>query len=225
MLSSLLERSSNRIKLDRVMVEDKENLTLVTEEKDVQNEVRSHFIKQFQKRKVNINKSSSRWVEAYKPIEKIDENIYKNINDPVSIQEWQEVLRDVKSKSAPGLSGISYPLIRKAGSLAQRLFLVLVNKCIKEGEILVKWKLSQLYPISKSEDWNYNLSNVRPIILLEAFQKVVVRVVVRRLDKILVKFNILKGPNYAGLSGCSTSSLIHIINNLIEETREKNKEI
>src|SRR5205085_6002769 len=35
----------------------------------------------------------------------------------------------------------------------------------------------------------------------------------------------LQGPNYAGLSGSSTSSPIHIMNNLIEEAREKNKEI
>ena len=41
----------------------------------------------------------------------------------------------------------------------------------------------------------------------------------------LSNHNILKGPNFAGLSNCSTSSLIHIMNNMIEEAREKNKEI
>src|SRR5205823_13284322 len=81
------------------------------------------------------------------------------------------------------------------------------------------------YPIPKGENWNYNLANIRPIVLLEAFRKVVVRVVDKRLDMILTKHNILQGPNYAGLSGSSTSSPIHIMNNLIEEAREKNKEI
>ena len=69
------------------------------------------------------------------------------------------------------------------------------------------------------------MSNVRPIILLEAFRKVVVRVVAKRLDKVLTKFNILKGPNFTGLTGNSTSSPIHIMNNIIEEAREKNNEI
>ena len=69
------------------------------------------------------------------------------------------------------------------------------------------------------------MSNVRPIVLLEAFRKVVVRVVAKRLDKVLTKFDILKGPNFAGLTGNSTSSPIHIMNNIIEEAREKNNEI
>ena len=111
----------------------------------------------------------SRWTEAYKPIGEIDEDIYKDLDNMISAQEWQEILRDVKSKSAPGTSGISYPLICKARSLAQKIFLVLANKCLKEGDIPMKWKIGQLYPIPKSENWSYNLSNVRPIVLLEAF--------------------------------------------------------
>ena len=35
----------------------------------------------------------------------------------------------------------------------------------------------------------------------------------------------LEGPNYAGLPGDSTSSPIHIMNNLLEDARQKNKEI
>ena len=41
----------------------------------------------------------------------------------------------------------------------------------------------------------------------------------------LFDHNILKGLNFAGFSNCSTSSLIHIMNNMIEEARDKNKEI
>ena len=107
-------------------------------------------------------------------IAKINENIYDSLSEPISIQELQAVLKDVKNKSAPGSSRISYPLIRKAGSLAQELFLALVNKYIKEGNIPTKWKVGQLYPIPKEENWNYNLANIRPIVLLEAFRKVVV---------------------------------------------------
>ena len=71
----------------------------------------------------------------------------------------------------------------------------------RKGDILVKWKISQLYPIPKNEDWNYNLANVRPIVLLETFRKIVVRIVNQRLDKILVDYKVLEGLNYAGLTG------------------------
>ena len=67
--------------------------------------------------------------------------------------------------------------------------------------------------------------NVKPIILLEAFRKTVVRVVNKRLSQILVEHNILEGPNYADLPGDSTASPVHIMNNLLEDARQKNKEI
>ena len=53
----------------------------------------------------------------------------------------------------------------------------------------------------------------------------VVRVLTQRLDKIMVEHNILEGPNYAGLSGNSTASPVHIMNNILEDARQKNNEL
>ena len=50
MLNSLLERSSKKIKVDRVMKVVGNEEILLTEDKEVLNEVRSHFMKQFRKR-------------------------------------------------------------------------------------------------------------------------------------------------------------------------------
>jgi len=36
---------------------------------------------------------------------------------------------------------------------------------------------------------------------------------------------VLEGPNYTGLSGDSTASPIHIMNNILEDARQKNKEL
>ena len=66
---------------------------------------------------------------------------------------------------------------------------------------------------------------MRLIVLIETFCKTVVRVITQRLDKIMVKHNILEGPNYAGLSGNSTASLVHIMNNILEDERQKNNEL
>ena len=49
-----------------------------------------------------------------------------------------EALRRTRSKLALGLSGISYPLIKKVRPIAQKVFRHLANMCICEGEILVK---------------------------------------------------------------------------------------
>ena len=225
MLNSLLERTSKRIKVDRVMKTVGEEEVLLTEEKEVLSEVRTHFMKQFRKRNVNQDSLAERWVRAYSPIKKIDSSIYSNLTDKVTEEEWHNALSKAKNKSAPGISGISYPLIKKSGQKVQKVYRLLADQYIAKRDIPVKWKIGQLYPILKSEDWNYNLMNVRPIVLLEAFHKMVVRVITQRLDLILVKHKVLEGPNYAGLSGDSTSSSIHIMNNLLEDARQKDKEV
>ena len=47
MLNSLLERSSKKIKVDRVIKVVRSEEILLTEDKEVLNEVRSYFMKQF----------------------------------------------------------------------------------------------------------------------------------------------------------------------------------
>ena len=58
MLSSLLERSLNKVKLDRVIIENRVDIVLITEENEVKNEVRSHFMNQFHKKRFNISKNN-----------------------------------------------------------------------------------------------------------------------------------------------------------------------
>ena len=41
----------------------------------------------------------------------------------------------------------------------------------------------------------------------------------------MVEHNILEGLNFVGLLGNNISSLVHIMNNILEDTRQKNKEI
>ena len=87
MLSSFLERSSQKIQLDRVIIKNEEQEVLLTEEKEVLNEVRLYFKKQFQKRKVSNSRIMNKWTEAYMPIAKINENIYNSLSEPILIQE------------------------------------------------------------------------------------------------------------------------------------------
>ena len=61
--------------------------------------------------------------------------------------------------------------------------------------------------------------------LLETFRKLIVRIVQKRLSKVLVKRQILKDTNFAGLSSKSTIVLIHVLNNIIEDAIQKEKDL
>ena len=138
MISSLLERSSRRVVIDRVIKKDNSDIILLNQRDEVLNEVRDHFQKQFRKRNTQNTDLPRRWEKAYRPLEKVDPEIYNSLESEVSEPEWVEALRKTKSNSAPGPSGISYPLIKKVGPIAQKIFRHLANRCIFEGEILIK---------------------------------------------------------------------------------------
>lgn len=165
------------------------------------------------------------WEDVYEPRTKIKENWYSNLNATVTEEEWEMMLQKLKMNTAPGISGIGYILIKQAGTGAQRVFRNFASACIRKGEIPMKWKIGQTYPIPKDADWGFDLNNIRPIALLETFRKCVTKIFTARLEKVIRERDILKGPNFAGLVGSSTESPVHVLSMIIEEAREKNKEL
>ena len=110
----MLEKLSKKIKVDRIIKVSGDEKILLTEEKEVLSEVRSHFMKQFWKRNINKNGLSARWAKTYSLIKKIDNKIYKDLLSKVTEEDWASALNKTKNKSAPGILGISYPLIKRA---------------------------------------------------------------------------------------------------------------
>ena len=161
----------------------------------------------------------------YQPLSRVEEEWYNPVLSPIDIEEWVLMLNEVKLKSAPGISNVTYELIKQANHKVQIIFKNFANLCLVRGCIPDKWKVAQIYTIPKGEDWGFDLGRVRPIALLEAFRKCVTRVITKRLSKVCIEKNILQGPNFAGLPKDSTEELIHILNALLEEAQEKNKEL
>src|ERR1043165_3372816 len=135
------------------------------------------------------------------------------------------MLASLKKNTAPGITGITYSLIQAADIQTQEIFRTFAEICIKSGLVPKKWKISQIYPIPKGEDWHYNLDNVRPIALLETFRKCTTKILTRRLSQVFCEKNILKGPNFAGLPGNSTEEPVHIVNAIMEDAKDSNKEL
>ena len=112
---------------------------------------------------------------------------------------------------------ISYRLIKKVSSKTKEYLVKFANKIVYERKFSKKQKLKQIYLIPKSTDWEFNLASIRPIMLLEIFRKLVIRIVQKRLSKVFVKKQILKGANFVGLPNKSTIVPIYILNNVIED--------
>src|ERR1700722_10187154 len=92
------------------------------------------------------------------------------------------------------------------------------------GDYPIKWKISNIILIPKSMDWNYDLKNARPILLLECVRKLTLKILGSRIMKILKENNILISPNYCGLKQESMDTPIYILNNLMKDVRDQQKE-
>ena len=104
--------------------------------------------------------------------------------------------------------------------------LVLINAYTDADQHLQNFLMDVIYPIPKPGDWNLELNKMRPITLLECPRKLYIKILTNRLSKILsYNKNVLKDNNFAALPGKSTIEPIHILNNIMEDARENNKEL
>ncbi|CAB4400088.1 unnamed protein product [Rhizophagus irregularis] len=99
------------------------------------------------------------------------------------------------------------------------------NKASGPTEIPLEWKYANVYPIPKPKPWGCQLVNTRPITLLETARKLMVSIMNARLSTILQKNKILKGLQFAGLPFSSTFEPLRIINEIIQDANENDKEL
>src|SRR4051794_37806103 len=144
---------------------------------------------------------------------------------PPTKEEWLSTISKLPNDKAAGPSEIHNEMIKKLGLKTQELLWYLIKICFKLGDIPSEWKLAYIYPIPKTDSWDCDISKTRPITLLETTRKAFVKIINNRLSKILAKYNILKGNNFAALPGRSTEDPIKIMNMIIEDAVENNKEL
>ena len=124
--------------------------------------------------------------------------------EPITEEKLNTTLKDLPNSKASGVSNIKYEMLKKLESEAKKALRRFFSLCLDKGTSPPSWKTSTIFPIPKAKDWECDLINTRPIILLETSRKLLTKILTNRLSIICKNHNILKGPNYAGLSGEST---------------------
>jgi len=74
-------------------------------------------------------------------------------------------------------------------------------------------------------DWQCDIMKTQPLTLLDTMRKAVMKILTNRLSRIIAKYNILRGNNFAGLSGRSMETLIKLIHMILEDAKEHNKPV
>ena len=87
MLRSLLNKPWKSIKLDRIFEQDGVDRNLITKEEAVLERTMLHFQQQFRKRRTHLSSMSNEWSRIYKPLEKIKESWYMELESEISLEE------------------------------------------------------------------------------------------------------------------------------------------
>ena len=131
MLSSLLNKPFSKITVDRLFKEQGNTRTLITDPKEVLKETKQHYENQIRARNPKDLTKSSKWGEIYKPISWIQESWYKDLSNEITEEEWLTTIRTLKNGTTPGVSSITYNLIRNASLAVQGHFRSFANFCIR----------------------------------------------------------------------------------------------
>src|SRR6266498_29979 len=165
-----------------------------------------------------------RWSDIYRPLN-LFQNDMSSIMDIITIDEWTKTLDDLNTGSAAGPSFIDYRIIRKLPESMHNVLINFVNISLSYGLVPSAWKTSHIFPIPKPQSFGYDMKNTRPIALLDTLRKVATKLLTNRLSTLLKSTKILKGLNFCGLKEESTSDPLQIMNNLMEDARDYNKEL
>ena len=137
-----------------------------------------------------------------------------------------ETIKSLPNNKAGGVSNITYEIIKESCEELLELLRRFYNVLLITEFLPSNWSKGVIYPIPKSGDWNFELNKTRPITLLECPRKLYMKILTNRLSKILsYNKHVLKDNNFVALPGKSTIEPIYILNNIMKDARENNKEL
>ena len=87
---------------------------------------------------------------------------------------------------------------------------------MKEETVPKNWRQGVVYPIPKKKDFESNLTQTRPIILIEHSRKIFTKILTRRVNKISGLKNVLNIRNNSALPNISTTRPIQWLTNIQE---------
>jgi hypothetical protein len=224
MIDSFLECNKCTIVIDRVLQTKDNCQTLVTDPNEIKKLTNEHF----QTCAGGIHHDEEipdYWKPQYALRSDIDANIYSYLMTDITNQEWANATRQLPLNKATGPSGISNEMIKHLGPKMSQAIIFFLNACIRLNDIPSAWREANVYPIPKPKEWECNLNNTRPITLLEVLRKLMVRILNTRLATLFIRYKVLKGNQFAGLPGSSTFEPIRIINEIIEDAKEKHNDL
>ncbi|EXX60620.1 RNA-directed DNA polymerase from mobile element jockey-like [Rhizophagus irregularis DAOM 181602=DAOM 197198] len=235
MINSILDRKPQKITLDRLHYYDQQtnqfqftnNPHIIAEQTNLHfqclgkdlNEIRN--IKEYK----SIQDLPLYWRSTYEPINNRNCKHMNSLSEDFSIEELSQVISSLPNNKAAGISGITYKDIKHTHQDFREYIQQFFNYIIQVQIYPRDWLYAFLFPIPKPKAWDCKIENTQPIVLLETFRKLFVKILTQRINTKLMTYNLINENNRAGLMGQSTLQPLQVIQHIIESAYKDKKQL
>ena len=144
-------------------------------------------------------------------------NVVNNeINGPITEQEIQKAIKNLKNNKAPGHDEIINEQIKNSLSLMAPIYKKLFNIIFDTGIIPESWTIGLIKPIYKNKGDPRLPENYRPISLLSCLGKLFTCVLNNRLNEFAEKTNLIKDTQAGFRRDFSTVDNIFVLKSIID---------
>jgi len=141
--------------------------------------------------------------------------------NPVTEAEVRDVIMSLKSKSI-NLDSVPVKVIKYLSPIISGVLSFLINKCFLDGKFPDIFKTARIVPIYKGGDAE-NISNYRPISILNNFSKIFEKCMYRRLYSYLCSNNILSERQFGFRRGkCTMQAIVNFLKPVYHELDDGN---
>ena len=141
-----------------------------------------------------------------------------SLADIPTLEEFRSAMRYMKRDSAPGISGLSYNMMRTWTQEIVEVVYRGIRARWERGEVTDSWRWKWLAPIPKVAD--PHLDDLRPLGLLEPLRKVWMSIFVRRIWKFWGKAGVINNGQHGSVPGRSTATAICELVDALETAKE-----
>ena len=133
---------------------------------------------------------------------------------PTTVENVKKLLNEIHTKKAVGIDTIPLKLINMASKLLTPIYTTAINSSIENSVFRKNAKVATAVPLDKGKPDKNDISNFRPVILLNTFSKFYERVIKHQL--------VLSMENYfSPITYKKNYMTQHVITRLVEACRER----
>jgi hypothetical protein len=169
---------------------------------------------------IDPNSIPPHWRTAFNPVTHLNGSEWGDLLQATTEQELTETFAKCAKDKAPGETGHPLKVYEQIHKATPKELLSLVNLILERGEFPTDWSKAIVYLIPKTTNgYTGWAEGTRPISLLETMSKLIMKIIIERMTKVMIKYEVLRCAKFSGLPGTSTTVPITVLHAAVAQAK------